>query len=59
MDVNELHRKLGHVCERTTRNYAKSNQIKLTGQFEKCVDCGLAKARQKDVPKVAKDKGTK
>ena len=59
MDINDLHRKLGHACERSTQEYAKENKIELKGKFEKCVDCGLAKARQKNVPKLAANKVTR
>ena len=58
-DVNLLHKRLGHVCEETTRAYAKANNIVLFGKFEKCVDCGLAKARQKNLARVANNKATR
>ena len=58
-DINLLHKKLGHVCEESTRAYAKANNIAVSGKFEKCVDCGLAKARQKNLPRVADNKATR
>ena len=59
MDINQLHKKLGHICEERTKSYAKVNKIKLTGKLEKCIDCGLAQARQKDVPRIASNKATR
>ena len=46
-DINEYHRQLGYPNERTTRTTTKAFGIKLTGKFQKCEDCVIAKARQK------------
>ena len=46
-DVNEYHRQLGHPNEQITSATAKVFGIKLSGKFQKCKDCAIAKARQK------------
>ena len=46
-DINEYHRQLGHPNEQITRSTAKAFGVKLTGKFQKCEDCAIAKARQK------------
>ena len=55
-DINEYHRQLGHPNERITRTTAKAFGIKLTGKFQKCEDCAIAKARQKNVKKIPSKK---
>ena len=51
MSITTLHQCLGHPSEATTRATAKAMNWNLQGQLEKCEDCALAKARQKNVPK--------
>ena len=52
-DVNEYHRQLGHPAnEQVTWATAKAFGIKLTGKFQQCEDCAIAKARQKNVTKI-------
>ena len=55
-DINLYHRQLGHPNEQITRATAKAFGIKLTGKFQKCEDCAIAKARQKNVKKVPSKK---
>ena len=55
-DMNLYHRQLGHPNEQITRATAKAFGIKLTGKFQKCEDCAVAKARQKNVKKVPSKK---
>ena len=56
-DINEYHQQLGHPNEQATRATAKAFGIKLTGTFQKCKDCAIAKARQKKGGKGPKQKG--
>jgi len=46
-DINELHRKLGHVSEDAVQKMAKFYDWKLKSKFQNCRDCALAKFRQK------------
>jgi hypothetical protein len=61
MDVNELHRLLGHPGERKTRatGTGDSLNLELTGKFETCEDCVKGKAKQKNIEKFAEKKSTK
>ena len=45
LDINEYHRQMGHPNQQITRTTAKTFGIKLTGKFQKCEDCAVAKAR--------------
>lgn len=47
IDVNRYHAILGHPNEVTTRFTAKRYNIKLTGEYQPCRHCALAKAKQK------------
>ena len=55
-DINEYRRQLGHPNEQITRTTAKVFGIKLTSKFQKCEDCAIAKARQKNVKKIPSKK---
>jgi hypothetical protein len=59
MNVNAFHERLGHTNEETTRTTAKHYNIKLTGKFEPCFDCAIAKAKQKNTNKETSNKATK
>ena len=50
----KLHQLLGHLLEDKLRTTAKAMNWELTGQIEKCEDCALSKARQKNVAKATK-----
>ena len=51
VDINDLHKLLGHVSEEKTRAVAKYYGIKIVGKFETCSACAEAKARQLNIPK--------
>ena len=53
MNVNVMHDKLGHLHLLTVKNLAKQMVVELTGEFKKCLDCALAKARKKKVKKLS------
>jgi hypothetical protein len=61
MTVNEAHGKLGHSDEPATRKTAKTLGIQITrGTMKPCEACTVAKAKQKNVPKVSDtEKGIK
>ena len=59
MDTNKYHKKLGHVCEDTTRFTAKFYGIKLSTKFLPCGDCALAKRTQHRLPREATNPATK
>ena len=51
INANKAHMILGHPAEETVRRTAAFYGWKLTGKFEPCKFCGLAKARQANVNK--------
>jgi hypothetical protein len=51
VNINKLHLLLGHACETILKATAEHYDLKLTGEYNVCTDCALAKARQKNVPK--------
>ena len=59
--IMQLHHRLGHANEATVRKTAKEFGWKIGGKFTVCVGCSIAKAKQKDIPKlndhVSKTKG--
>ena len=50
--MNAFHEELGHPSEATTRATAKLYGYTLTGQFEPCGKCMLAKAKQKKLRRI-------
>ena len=58
INVNDMHRLLGHIGENKTRSMAKHMGIKLVGKLNECEYCILAKAKRKKIPKENKDKST-
>ena len=57
INANKAHMILGHPAEETVRRTAAFYGWKLTGKFEPCKFCGLAKARQANVnKKVSREK---
>ncbi|CAB9528031.1 Conserved hypothetical protein [Seminavis robusta] len=58
VDINKLHRILGHATEETIRETAKFYKWKLIGKFTACDACRIANARQKDVAKTTNTKST-
>lgn len=52
MDINDMHRLLGHMGDAKVKIMAKHMGIKLTGKAIECEHCDLAKAKRK---KIAKD----
>ena len=53
-----MHEKLGHVGEEIVKATAKSMNVVLTGDVEKCVDCAVAKARQKNIRGESEERAT-
>ena len=56
IDVNEFHKIVGHPSEKVMHQTAKFYNVKLEGTFKPCVECALAKSRQKNVAKVSQVK---
>ena len=51
INVNVMHRALGHPSEDTTRRTAAFYGLKLSGEMDPCIDCAEAKSRQRNVNK--------
>jgi hypothetical protein len=51
IDVNNLHKILGHCSEVNTRLTGKAYGYKVTDKFDVCEACSIAKARQKNINK--------
>ena len=47
INTNRCHELLGHVGIGALKNTANKMDLKMTGEFIKCEDCALSKARQK------------
>ena len=58
LNVNALHRMLGHTSEAVTRKTAKSMGHEVTGTFQPCSSCGIGKAKQKNVCKKSEGRAT-
>jgi hypothetical protein len=56
IDINLLHKILGHTNEESIKNTAKYYGIEIQNKMEKCVDCALSKAKQKPVKKYTNTK---
>ena len=56
VNINTYHQMLGHISEERTRATAKYYNVKLTGKFETCYNCALAKARQNNLGHVKDEK---
>ena len=54
VDIDDLHRILGHPGEESLRLTAKAREIELKGKLEACEFCKVSNSRQKDVPKVTR-----
>jgi len=55
-DINELHRKLGHVSEEAVRGTARFYDWTLKNKFKNCGDCTVGKSWQKNLNKDAHDR---
>ena len=51
MDINEAHKKLGHIAEKGVRKTLQEMGITPTGTLMKCEACIMSKAKQKPVKK--------
>jgi hypothetical protein len=51
IDVNNLHKVLGHCGEVNNRLTGKAYGYEVTGKFDVCEACSIAKARQKNINK--------
>ena len=58
IDINSLHAILGHPSEIITRNTAKANDIKITGNMQQCHECALAKIKQQKIARTTNNKST-
>ena len=56
VDINVLHRRLGHPCEATTRETGSLLGLHVTGKMDTCTECVMAKAKQKGLKKVSQNK---
>ena len=56
VNIVTLHKCLGHPGEAVTKATAKYMDWHLQGQLEKCEDCALGKAKQKNIAKVSQNK---
>jgi hypothetical protein len=56
VDINELHKRLGHPCEVVTKETGAMLGLHVVGKIETCSDCVMAKAKQKSVKKTSMDK---
>jgi len=51
IDINNLHKILGHCGENSARLTGKALGFQVTGKFDTCEACSIGKARQKNVNK--------
>jgi hypothetical protein len=51
ININDFHKMLGHCGSDRLQKTAKIHSLKLSGKFETCAECAIAKARQKSVNK--------
>ena len=56
IQLHFVHSKLGHCGEDYTRSTSKYYDWEVTGNFQPCEDCAIAKAKQSNVNKVLSDK---
>jgi hypothetical protein len=56
VDINILHRRLGHPCKVVTKETGVSLCLHVTGKMETCAECVMAKAKQKALKKVSLNK---
>jgi hypothetical protein len=50
-DINHLHKVFGHFVQEVLNNTIKMYGLKSSGNFDRCEQCAIAKARQKNVNK--------
>ena len=58
VNINKYHELLGHPNWVVTRSTAASRDVVLTGDIIPCEHCMIAKAKQKGVPKIRKERST-
>ncbi len=58
IDVNTLHRTLGHVNEDSVRRTASYYGIKVTGTFVPCYTCAISNIKQRPINKVTDNKSS-
>jgi GAG-pre-integrase domain len=49
IDINKIHKMIGHCGTDRLKRTATIHNLKLKGKLKVCEDCALAKARQKNV----------
>ena len=59
MEVNDYHRKLGHLNEESMRNTAKHYKQELKGKMNVCEDCSISKIKKEVIPKEEPRRATK
>ena len=58
MDINVLHRLLGHAAESKIKATAKEMEIETTGKLQICKYCKISKAKKKKIAKTTDNKST-
>jgi hypothetical protein len=49
--INNFHKMLGHCGTDRFKKISKIHSLKLSGEYETCAECAIAKARQKNINK--------
>jgi hypothetical protein len=57
VDINRIHKIVGHVGEKALRATSHHYDWKLTGKLEVCEECAIVKARQKNINEISKGGG--
>ena len=55
VSINHAHQMLGHDSEDKMRQMAKLLGWHLTGKLQRCENCAISKAKQKNLPKQTKN----
>jgi len=59
IDINDLHKKLGHPAEEMVKLTGNYMNLSIRGKMENCENCAIGKMRQKNVEKGPKEKSSK
>jgi Reverse transcriptase (RNA-dependent DNA polymerase)/gag-polypeptide of LTR copia-type len=59
ININTAHTLLGHMSEAITRETCKLYGWEVIGKLDVCEDCGKAKAKQRNVPKISDENSDK
>ena len=58
IDINDLHKKLGHPAEEMVKLMGNYMKLSIHGKMENCENCAIGKMRQKNVKKGPKEKSS-